>query len=429
MSDQIMKVVTELRQFIEGKDLSRLDSLDKAKVARMHTVCDDFEAKVNQPLVQAQAKLAQQETKIQELVADIQKKGASADEALNRVKDIESQMSRQVSEQTGRKGLSQSETDQLVEYALNPLAFNQKLFSAPMQTKVAFFEGKTLRTDQNANGGFLTSTEIDPEIAKVVIDVAPVAALMRQRRTDRKTYTINLRNAPLFAAQNVGELEAVTAGNSTFTQWVLTPERIGSGLEISQDALTEGTFDMLRDGQEDAMLEFARKFGYDLTLGNGVKKALGFTVDPDIQANYVESGTSSNFHQDDPINLELKLKAEYRPRGVYVFKTEALAFFRTAKATTNSYLWGPGLNGGAPATLNGRPYVLDEDMPSKAAGTYSMAYGDWQRGYTTVERNGLLFIRDDVTGANKALVKLWWHKWFTGKAHNPEAIALLKIKS
>ena len=66
--------------------------------------------------------------------------------------------------------------------------------------------------------------------------------------------------------------------------------------------------------------------------------------------------------------------------------------FKTA--TTLEYLWQPSLQAGQPPTLFGLPVVECVAMPTMAANSYSVAVGDFNRGYIITDRLGRQMIRD-----------------------------------
>ena len=95
--------------------------------------------------------------------------------------------------------------------------------------------------------------------------------------------------------------------------------------------------------------------------------------------------------------------------------------------TTQAYIWQPGLQAGTPATLLGHPVVLSEDMQTLAAGSYSAAFGNFEEGYTIVDRIGLRVLRDPYTAA--PFVKFRCTKRTGGDVVNFEAIKLLKFSA
>ena len=69
--------------------------------------------------------------------------------------------------------------------------------------------------------------------------------------------------------------------------------------------------------------------------------------------------------------------------------------------------------------------VEAEDMPSKAANSLSIAFGNFKRGYTVVDRIGTRMLRDPYT--NKPYVGFYTTKRVGGAVVNSEAIKVVKF--
>ncbi len=71
------------------------------------------------------------------------------------------------------------------------------------------------------------------------------------------------------------------------------------------------------------------------------------------------------------------------------------------------------------------PVVEAEDMPLPAADSYSVAFGDFERGYVVVDRVGIRVLRDPYSA--KPYVLFYTTKRVGGGVQNFEAIKLLKF--
>jgi HK97 family phage major capsid protein len=58
-----------------------------------------------------------------------------------------------------------------------------------------------------------------------------------------------------------------------------------------------------------------------------------------------------------------------------------------------------------------------------------MAFGDFRRGYTIVDRTGMSIIRDEYTLKKLAKVEFTMNRWNTGAVTLSDAIKLLKCSS
>ena len=88
-------------------------------------------------------------------------------------------------------------------------------------------------------------------------------------------------------------------------------------------------------------------------------------------------------------------------------------------------IWRESLIVGQPATLLGRPVVLDENMPNVAAGSLAIAFGDFRKGYLVNDRLGTRILRDPYT--NKPYVTFYATKRVGGGLLDPRAIRLMKV--
>jgi HK97 family phage major capsid protein len=103
-----------------------------------------------------------------------------------------------------------------------------------------------------------------------------------------------------------------------------------------------------------------------------------------------------------------------------------LATIRQIKDGSGAYyLWQPDPTGAFGGRLLGHPVEVDDNLATIAAGSYSLAFGNFKRGYTIVNRAGTTLIRDNITA--KGTTKFNFRRRFGGGITNYEAIKLLKF--
>ena len=73
----------------------------------------------------------------------------------------------------------------------------------------------------------------------------------------------------------------------------------------------------------------------------------------------------------------------------------------------------------------GKPIEYSDSMPVVASNSYSVAFADWKRAYTIVDRLGTQIIRDALTA--KPYVKFYVRRRVGGQVTNFEAIKLMKM--
>ena len=175
-----------------------------------------------------------------------------------------------------------------------------------------------------------------------------------------------------------------------------------------------------------------------LISGNGTNKQrlLAYTTAATADASrafgtieHVATGVAGDFAAANKADVLYdvigKLKAAYRGGSVWMMNKAVMFEVLKLKDTTGQYLWQPSLQEGFPIRLLGFGVVEAEDMPSKAANALAIAFGNFKRGYTIVDRFGTRMLRDPYT--NKPYVGFYTTKRVGGGLVNSEAIKVVKF--
>ena len=287
-------------------------------------------------------------------------------------------------------------------------------------------EMKLLRTDNDTSGGYLTESEMDSMIVKTITEISPIRSLARVQTVSKKTLDVPIRKT-LLTADYEGEAEEGTTDNSTYGSETLTAYRLTTTVPFTLDMLGDSSFNLESEINSDVAEAFAFKEGNKFVLGTGIKQPEGFLVNSGVQTNAFTSESVGVITGDDLINLTGQLKAGYN--GVFGFNRKTRATIRRLKGTDGHYLWIPTFAPGEPATINGDPYVVIQDMPEIAASNYPVVYADFSRGYKIIDRTGMAVVRDELTRKKNAIVELTFHRWNHGKVILPEAFVPLKVKA
>ena len=182
---------------------------------------------------------------------------------------------------------------------------------------------------------------------------------------------------------------------------------------------------------------FAEKEGTAFVLGDGVKKPIGFLATTKAaqsawswgKIGYLPTGVASAFPAANPsdllVDLVYALKAGYRQNGSFVMNRKVQSAVRKFKDTTGAYLWAPPATADGRAMLMNFPVVEAEDMPDLAVDSFSLAFGDFRRGYLVVDRRGLRILRDPYSA--KPYVLFYTTKRVGGGVQDFDAIKLIKF--
>lgn len=176
--------------------------------------------------------------------------------------------------------------------------------------------------------------------------------------------------------------------------------------------------------------------------GNGVSKPQGITAYTTAATadatrswgvfEHIMSGASADFASSNPADKLLDLigamKDAYLANARWLTRREVITKVRKFKeATTNAYMWQPGMQAGQAQQLFGFPITIAQDMPALAADSLSLAFGDFREAYQIVDRAGFRTLRDPYS--SKPYVSFYTTRRVGGGAVQFEAVKFLKFNT
>jgi HK97 family phage major capsid protein len=306
-----------------------------------------------------------------------------------------------------------------------------KLVSDAADHYKALFQGKALNITDDTGGGYLAPVEFVAEILKSVVLISPVRALARIRTTAMKSMHIPRRTA-LLAAQWDDDLDTATP---TTTLKYGTLEVFTHGLraivDITNDMLEDAAFDMAAEINDEVSEQFAVSEGAAFVNGATPGQPEGFLVNAATiaSANVTKTANATQLTPDGFINCYHNLKTAYAQNAVWAMNRQTVGSARQLKDAVGQYLFMMGLPNGAPNTFLGAPYVEVPDMPAVGAGAYPVAFGDFARGYSLIDRLGMTMLRDPYTQAPGNVVRYLFRKRLGGKVTMAEAIQPMLVSA
>ncbi|HWE18270.1 MAG TPA: phage major capsid protein [Hyphomicrobiaceae bacterium] len=304
-------------------------------------------------------------------------------------------------------------------------------------TELRDLEVKALSVGSDPDGGYLVPEELEARVNRGVRNVSPIRAIAGIRRVSgsvyKKPFAITGAGAGWIAeAAARPETATPTLAELAFPTMELyaMPAATSALLDDSAVDIDEWIADEVRD-------TFATQEGTAFVTGNGTARPKGF-LDYTKVANpswtwgnigYITTGTAGAFPAsnagDKLIDLVYTVKSGYRSNGTFVFNRATQAVIRKMKDADGSYLWQPADKAGEASTLMGFPVAESEDMPNIATDSYSVAFGDFRRGYLIVDRAGIRVLRDPYS--SKPYVLFYTTKRVGGGVQDFDAIKLLRF--
>ena len=160
----------------------------------------------------------------------------------------------------------------------------------------------------------------------------------------------------------------------------LRPHELTKGIKVSRKLLNRSTRPIETLVNERLSYKFGVTQETAFMTGNGVNRPLGiFTASADgiSTGRDTTAASTSTFTGDELIDVLYSVKAQYQATGRWILHRLAVKIARKLKDGNGQYLWQPGLQGGQPDLIAGRPYIQSEYAPSTfTTGLYAACFGD-----------------------------------------------------
>lgn len=290
------------------------------------------------------------------------------------------------------------------------------------------------------DGGYTVTPDTSGRIIKKIFETSP----MRQVASVTTIGTDRLEGFNDLGEGTAGWVGETAPRPATSTpqlgKWEIPVHELYAFPQVTQKLLDDSMFDIegwLADKTAD---KFIRTENAAFLNGDGVLKPRGLlTYATAVTADatrawgtfqHILTGTDGTFGTstngaDKLIDLAYSVKAGYRANANFMMARSTLAGVRKLKDGQGNYLWQPSLSALSGGLILGFNVVEAEDMPTMAAGSLSIAFGDFREAYQIVDRVGIRVLRDALT--NKPYVGFYTTKRVGGDAIHFEAVKFLKF--
>lgn len=291
---------------------------------------------------------------------------------------------------------------------------------------LADLEAKALNVTTSADGGYAVPEQIDRSILDLIQLSSPIrqyASVISVGGADYKKL-VNIHGA---ATGWVGETSTRPETNTPqLTELVPSMGEIYANPAVTQRALDDVFFNVEGWLSDEVAQQFAIAEGSAFVSGDGTNKPKGFLagtintstdgartfghvemIKTAVAGGFKTTTTSSN-PGDSFIDVIHAMKSPIRSGAVWFMNTLTLAQVRKFRDVDGNYIWRPGLAEGQPATILGYAVAEIADMGGVATDTYPIAFGNWKRAFTIVDRMGTRVLRDPYT--NKPYVHFYTTK-------------------
>lgn len=310
--------------------------------------------------------------------------------------------------------------------------------------KTGEFDRKAMSIGSGPDGGYAVPKEISTTIETLMLKQSVMRQICNVEHSSTSDYhkIVNRRGT---AASWVGETQARTTSATSQLADISFPDgELTASPPITQRLMDDIFFDAGAWLTQELADAFVEAEGDSFINGTSINQPLGFlslpapvtTVDATRAfgtLQYTASGdanafiapTSSVSPADCLAKLVYSLKPGYRNNAVWVMAPSTLSSIAQFKDTVGRFIVNPSIVPGIQPMLFGYPIYEDEHMPAVTSNAFPIAFGNFKRGYTIVDRFDVRILRDPFT--QKPYIVFYATKRVSGAPVNSEAIKVLKI--
>lgn len=368
-------------------------------------------------------------------LSDIEKKGHADplyDEHLNKINaSLDQYKSRMEQLETAYNRPSVGSAE-LPSYAMNTeykQAFRNYLRKG-MDAGLEALESKSLSVGSNQDGGYFVTQEISDTVARRIYESSPMRqlAMVQTISSDALDVIEDAGDADAaWASETAARIDTATP---TIGKHTISVHEMYAQPKATQKLLDDAAINVESWIAEKVADKFARMEANGFIAGTGIGQPKGILSYADGtgfgQIERINSGSNGAVTADGLIALFYSLKEDYARGATFLMNRSVLQSVRLLKeATTDQYLWQPGLAAGAPDTLLGVPVAQAADMPIASTDGLCVALADFKQAYLIVDRIGLRILRDPFT--DKPFVKFYTTRRVGGEVVNTDAIKLMTL--
>ncbi|MBQ1929884.1 MAG: phage major capsid protein [Bacteroidales bacterium] len=215
------------------------------------------------------------------------------------------------------------------------------------------------RALNGTNGGVLVPTSIADRIEKALGGISGFySAVDVKTTTSPGNLTVPTFNGAGRRAMPVAEYAQSTRQGLTFDEVTLGAHTLRTDIiPISYELLQDSAFDIEKEIADILVEYLSAGLNYEMTNGTGDKTAMGI-----VKSATVVSKAGAGITYDDLVNQRKQVKAGYARNASYMMSTATECDLMLLKDGDDRPLWLPSMREGAPATLFGRPVIINDDM-------------------------------------------------------------------
>ena len=283
-------------------------------------------------------------------------------------------------------------------------------------------------SDNNSKGAYTVSTALYDQFVETMKYFAPVLNEVNVIRTasgqpmDFTTFNETNKSASFVGAQasTISEDEMAFGTTSISVHTAATMVKLSWELLQDNEFNLEGEMGRLLGERVGRLLETA------MTTGTGTNEPFGIVTDAGAG---ITAASASAFTRNELVQLIHSIDPAYRARGAkFMFNDSTLsAIKQLAIGSADARpLWQPSIREGAPDTIDGFSYVINQAMDNVATGNVPVLFGEFNCYYAR-EAGSLSLRRLDERFADSLVSGFLLYGRYGGKLVKTDAVKKLTM--
>ena len=268
-------------------------------------------------------------------------------------------------------------------------------------------EIKAMSTDSQPDGGYLVMPELSATVVSRVFETSPIRLVANVEQTGAKSRTF-LIDDDEGSAEWAGEKAAATEDTPDVGEKEIVAHNVRAKMNATADVLADAYVDLSNWLVQKGSDKIARTENTAFFTGNGVNRPRGlltyaaWAAAGSYERDKIEqivSGAATTVTAEGLIDTQYALKEAYQGGATWMMKRATFGAVIKLKGADNFYFGPMMLAEGVPSMqLLGKRVIFADDMQAIGTGAnLAVAYGDFSRAYTILDRVGLQVLRDPYT--------------------------------
>ena len=278
-----------------------------------------------------------------------------------------------------------------------------------------------------SNNGAIIPTSIANRIIKAVKDRCPIlagATIYNVKGTLKVPVWGKANTTHDIAVGYQTEFKDITADSGKFTSIDLGGYLAGALVLIGRSVENNSAFNVTNFIINQMAEEIAGWIEGQLLTGTGSSAAQGALN----TTTTMEAAATTAVTADELISLQAMVKQAYQRNACWTMHPDTFTALRKLKDGNNRYLLQDDITGEFPYRLLGKPVYVSDNMPTMAAGSKAILYGDYSGLSVNFRENISVEVLREAYATQHAVGVVSWFE-FDAKVTDNQKLAVLTMKA